>query len=62
MEVITILQKKKIKRIRKDKEKDRAAVDLDKQWTERTPLKCFRCGSVDHLISKFQKPHKDNKK
>ena len=29
---------------------------------ERTPRKCFRCGSVDHLTAKFPKPPKDNEK
>ena len=30
--------------------------------TEYIPYKCFRCGSEDHLISKCQKPPKDNEK
>ena len=30
--------------------------------TERTPRKCFRCGSEDHIIAKFPKPSKDNEK
>ena len=29
---------------------------------ERTPRKCFRCGSEDHLISKCPKPQEDNQK
>ena len=29
---------------------------------ERTPRKCFRCGSEDHLIKKFPKPPKENEK
>ena len=29
---------------------------------ERTPLKCFKCGSEDHLIAKFPKPPKENEK
>ena len=30
--------------------------------TEHTPRKCFRCGYEDHLIYKFPKPSKYNKK
>ena len=29
---------------------------------ERTPRKCFRCGSEDHMIAKCPKPPKDNEK
>ena len=29
---------------------------------ERTPQKCFRCGSEDHMIIKCPKPPKDNEK
>ena len=29
---------------------------------ERTPRKCFRCGSEDHMIAKRSKPPKDNEK
>ena len=29
---------------------------------KRTPRKCFRCGSEDHMITKFPKPPKDNEK
>ena len=29
---------------------------------ERPPRKCFRCGSEDHMIAKYPKPSKDNKK
>ena len=29
---------------------------------KRTPQKCFRCGSEDHMISKCLKPPKDNEK
>ena len=36
--------------------------DLEKQRTERTPGKFFRCVFVDHLIYKCPKPPKDNKK
>ena len=45
-----------------DEEKARVSGDPKKQRTERTTQKCFRCGSVDHLIAKFSKPPKDNKK
>ena len=50
------------KSIRKEKEKYRAAGVSDNRQTERTPHKCFRCGSEDHLISKFQEPPKENYK
>ena len=50
------------KRIRQEKEKARAAGDSDNRQTERTPRKCFRCGSKDHLIAKFPKPPKDSNK
>ena len=33
---------------------------MDRQQTERTPRKFFRCVSVDNLISKFSKPPEDN--
>ena len=29
---------------------------------ERTPQKCYRCGSEDHLIEKCAKPQKENEK
>ena len=29
---------------------------------ERTPRKCFRCGSEDHIITKCPNPPKDNEK
>ena len=29
---------------------------------KRPPRKCFRCGSIDHLIAKCPKPPKDNEK
>ena len=45
-----------------DKEKARADGNLDIQWTECPPWKCFLCGSVDYLISKFPKPPKNNNK
>ena len=36
--------------------------DLEYRRTERTPRKCFRCGSEDPLIAKCPKPPKDNEK
>ena len=56
------MQKNVLKREKKDKEKAHANDDSYKQWTKRSPHKCFRCGSVDHLIDKCLKPPKDNKK
>ena len=53
---------KHFKKIIKNKEKSRATGDSDKQRTERTPGKCSRCGSVDHLLAKCPKPPKDSKK
>ena len=35
---------------------------MDRQQTERTTCKKFRCGFVDNLIAKFPKPPKKNKK
>ena len=61
VEVPTILQKN-FKRIRKEKEKSRVVSDSYNRRAERTPRKCFRCGSEDHIISKCPKPHKDNEK
>ena len=49
---------KKQKRKRNDREKFRTDDNSDKQRTEHTP----RCGYVDHIIAKFPKPPKDNKK
>ena len=49
-------------RIRKEKEKSRAAGDSDNRRTDRTPQKCFRCGSEDPLIAKCPKPPKENDK
>ena len=43
----------------KGKEKARAAGNLDIRRTERMPCKCFRCGSIDHLIDKCPNPSKD---
>ena len=56
------LCRKCFKNIRKDKQKSRTAGNSDKQQTKCTPQKQFRCGFVDHLIAKFPKPPKDNKK
>ena len=41
---------KYFKRIRQGKEKSRAAGASDNITTERSPQKCFRCGSEDHPI------------
>ena len=35
---------------------------MDNTRTKRTPRKCFRCGSEDHLIAKCPNPPKDDKK
>ena len=51
-----------IKRIRQEKGKACAGGHSDNRQTERTHRKCFRCGSEDHLISKFPKPPKENEK
>ena len=48
------------KRIRQEKEKARAAGASDNRQTERTYRKCFRCGSVDHLIAKCPKLSTDD--
>ena len=53
---------KKFKRIRQEKEKYRAAGDSENRQTKRTPRKCFRCGSEDHIIVKCPKPPKENEK
>ena len=45
--------------IKKDKEKTRAVGDMENQQTECTYHKCFRCGSVDHLIAKCLEPPRD---
>ena len=50
------------KRIRKEKEKARAVDVSSNRQMERTPWKCFRCGSEDHMIAKFPKPPKYNEK
>ena len=43
------------KRIRKEDEKARAVDVSSNRHTERTPRKCFRCGSEDHIIENFPK-------
>ena len=48
------------KRIRKKKENACAVDILDNRQTERTPRKCFRCGSEYHMIAKCPKPPKYN--
>ena len=50
------------KRIRKEKEKERAVDVSSNRDLERPPWKCFRCGTEDHMIAKFPKPPKDNDK
>ena len=50
------------KRIRKEKEKARAFDVTSNRHMERTPRKCFRCGSEDHMIAKCPKSPKDNEK
>ena len=51
-----------LKRIRKEKEKDRVVDASYDRQTERMPWRCFRCGSEDHMIAKYPKPPKDNEK
>ena len=48
--------------MRKEKKKACAVDVSDNRHTERTPLKCFRCVSEDHLIAECIKPPKNNKK
>ena len=48
------------KRIRNEKEKARTVDNLDIRQMERTPRKCFICGSEDHIIAKCPKPPKEN--
>ena len=43
------------KRTRKEKEKTRAVDVSSNRQMERTPRKCFRCGSEDHIIAKDRK-------
>ena len=38
------------------------AGDLENKRTEHTPCKCFKCVSIDNLISKCPKSTKDNEK
>ena len=52
---------KYFKRVRQEEEKFDAAGALDNRQTKRTPWKCFRYGSQDHLIAKFLKPLKNEK-
>ena len=50
------------KKIRKDKEKARSAGASSNKNSDCPPRKRFRCGSVDHIIAKCQKPPKDGEK
>ena len=50
------------KRIRKEKKKARAVDVSSNRQMKRTPRKCFRWGSEDHMIEKCSKPPKDNDK
>ena len=50
------------KTIIQEKEKACAASASDNRKTEHISRKCFRCGSEDHLTSKFSMPQKDNEK
>ena len=61
VDFLTILWKK-IKNIRKEKEKARSAGTLSNKNSDRPTRKCFRCGSEDHLIAKCPKPPKDSEK
>ena len=54
--------KKCFKKIIKDKEKARSAGASSNKNSDRPPQKCFRCGSVEHLIAKCPKPPKDGEK
>ena len=47
---------------KKRKVKSLADRDPDKQQTEHITLKCFICGSEDHLIAKCKKTPKENEK
>ena len=60
--VVPTILKIFFKRIGNKKEKAREAGDLDNRCTERTPRKCFRCGSEYDLIEELPKPPKENKK
>ena len=46
------------KRIRQEKEKACAVGVSSNRNSERPPRKCFRCGSEDHIITKYPKPSK----
>ena len=48
--------------IRKEKETAHAVDVLSNRQMERTPQKCFRCGSEDHMIAKCPKQVCFNKK
>ena len=50
------------KKIRKDKEKARSAGAPSYKNSDLPDRKCFRCGSVDHLIAKCPKPPKEGEK
>ena len=50
------------KSIRKEKEKSRVVDASDNIQRKRTPRKCFRYGSEDHMIAKCPKPPKYNEK
>ena len=50
------------KKIRKEKEKARAAGTSSNKNSDRPARKCFRCGSEDHMIAKCPKPPKDSEK
>ena len=45
---------------KKEKGETRTVDVLDNRQTERTPRKCFICGSEDHMIAKFPNPPKNN--
>ena len=49
-------------KIRKEKEKARSAGASSNKNSDLPPRKCFRCGSVDHLIANCPKPPKDGEK
>ena len=50
------------KKVIKYKGKYRADGDKDRKRTELPLCECFRCRSVDNLISKYPKPPKYNEK
>ena len=45
----------RFKRLRKEKEKSCVVDVTTNRQMERTPQKCFRCGSEDHMIKKCPK-------